>query len=101
MMDDDLRVTGLIDFSYTTRVGDTRMDLAGAVNFLAIGNPHAAEDTRFLLDLIAARHGPDMQDHFALYAVWFAFSFAYNHEMTVVYDWCLDLIRQFGRDSAR
>ena len=25
MMDDDLRVTGLIDFSFTTRIGDTLM----------------------------------------------------------------------------
>lgn len=100
MMDDDLRVTGLIDFSFTTRVGDSLMDLAGAVYFLQIANPHGPEDTSFLMELIEARHGIAVRDRLALYAVWFAFSFAFNHEMTVVYAWCLDLIRQFGRDSA-
>jgi aminoglycoside phosphotransferase (APT) family kinase protein len=100
MMDDDLRVTGLIDFSFTTRVGDSVMDLAGAVYFLQIANPQGPEDNAFLMDLIEARHGPAVRDRFGLYAVWFAFSFAFNPEMTVVYAWCLDLIRQFGLDSA-
>lgn len=100
MMDDELRVTGLIDFSFTTRVGDTLMDLAGAVHFQAIANPHGPEDSRFLMDRIEARHGTGLCDRIALYATWFAFSFAYNHDMTEVYDWCLDLIRKFGREPA-
>lgn len=100
MMDDDLRVTGLIDFSYTTRVGDTLMDLAGAVCFQDIANPHGPEDTGFLMGLIEARHGTGLRDLMALYATWFAFSFAYDHEMTEVYAWCVDLIRKFGSDSA-
>ena len=37
MMDDDLRVTGLIDFSSTTRIGDTLMDLVGAAHFNCVG----------------------------------------------------------------
>ncbi len=37
MMDDDLRVTGLIDFSSTTRIGDTLMDLLGAAHFNCVG----------------------------------------------------------------
>ncbi len=95
MMDDDLRVTGLIDFSFTTRVGDTLMDLAGAVYFLQIDNPRGAEDAGYLMELIEARHGAAVRDLFDPYAVWFAFSFAYNHEAAVVYAWCLDLIRRF------
>jgi hypothetical protein len=98
-VDDDLRVTGLIDFSFTTRVGDSLMDLAGAVYFQDIANPHGPADTRFLMDMIEARHGNGHRDRFALYATWFAFSFAFNHEMTEVYAWCLDLIRKFGRES--
>lgn len=100
MMDDDLRVTRLIDFSFTTRAGDTLMDLAAAVYFHDIANPHGPEDTRFLMDLIEARHGTAVRDRLGLYAVWFAFSFAFNHEITEVYAWCLGLIRKLGRNLA-
>ena len=58
MMNEALRVTGLIDFSFTTRVGDHVMDLAGAAHFLRIGNPHAAEDYAFLMQSITERRWP-------------------------------------------
>ena len=96
MMNDTLRVTGLIDFSFTTRVGDHVMDLAGAAHYLRIGNPHAAEDHAYLMQLIAERHGAEVVEWIGLYAVWLAFSFAYNHEDTLIYPWCLDLIRGFA-----
>ena len=96
MMNDALQVTGLIDFSFTTRVGDHLMDLAGAAHFLRIGNPHASEDYAYLMQLIAERHGAEVVERVGLYAVWFAFSFAYNHEDTVIYPWCVDLIRSFA-----
>lgn len=95
MMDEDLNVTGLIDFSFTTRVGDAVMDLAGALYFQQVGNPRAIEDTDYLLGLIEARHGAALRARFDLYGVWFAFSFAFNHDDAVVYTWCLDLIRRF------
>ncbi len=95
MMDDDLRVTALIDFSFTTRVGDTVMDLAGAAQFIRIGNPNASEDFAYLSGLLAARHGPKGLEMLALYGVWFAFSFAYAHDEPVVFPWCLELIRGF------
>jgi aminoglycoside phosphotransferase (APT) family kinase protein len=95
MMNEDMAVTGLIDFSFTTRVGDTLMDLAGAVCFLQVGNPRGAEDSRYLLELIEAKHGPALRAHLDLYTAWIAFSFAYNHDDPVVYAWCLDLIRRF------
>ena len=91
MMDDDLRVTGLIDFNFTTRVGDTVMDLAGAVHFIKVGNPHGTADYDDLMGLVAARHGADLRERLALYAVWLAFSFAFNHDEAVVHAWCLDL----------
>lgn len=96
MMSDDLKVTGLIDFSFTTRIGDHVMDLAGAAHFLRVGNPDAKADHAFLMRRIAAKHGPEVVDRIGLYAVWFAFTFAYNHDDAVVYPWCLDLIRKFA-----
>lgn len=95
MMDDALRVTGLLDFSFTTRIGDGVMDLAGALHFNRIGNPRAAEDFDYLTGLVRARHGAELQDLIGLYAVWFAFSFAYAHENRVVFPWCLEMIRAY------
>ncbi len=95
MMDEDLRVTGLIDFSFTTRIGDTLMDLAGAAQFIRVGNPHAAEDFEYLSGLIEARHGGKLRERIGLYGVWFAFSFAYAHEEPVVFPWCLAMIREY------
>ena len=95
MMDADLRVTALLDFSFTTRVGDTVMDLAGAVQFLRVGNSQGDADHDFLMGLIEARHGATLRDRIALYGVWFAFSFAYAHDEPVVYPWCVAMIRGF------
>lgn len=95
MMDDALRVTGLIDFSFTTRIGDTAMDLAGAAQFIRIGNPHADADHAFLMERIESRHGTALRARFRLYDAWFAFSFAYGHDEPVIYPWCLETIRQF------
>ena len=95
MMDEGLRVIALIDFSFTTRVGDTVMDLASALHFIRIGNPNAAEDYGYLMGLIEARHGATVLDLLALYGVWFAFSFAYNHDEPVVFPWCVSMIREF------
>lgn len=95
MMDAEFRVTGLLDFSFTTRVGDWVMDLAGAVHFNRISNPQADGDFAYLMGLIEARHGAGLQGRIALYAVWFAFSFAYDHDHKVIFPWCLDMIRAY------
>ena len=96
MMNEALQVTGLIDFSFTTRVGDHAMDLAGAAHFLTVGNPMAREDHALVMTLIAQRHGSEVIDRIGLYAVWFALLFAYNHDDAVVYPWCVNLIRGFS-----
>lgn len=97
MLDDDLRVTGLLDFSFTTRVGDTVMDLAGAAQFLRLGNPQAEADFAYLLDRITRRHGPEATGRVHLYGLWFAFSFAHAPDDPLVYPWCLQMIRAASR----
>ena len=95
MMDDDLRVTGLIDFSFTTRIGDHVMDLAGACHFLLATKASSQADHDYLKQLILARHGAEVMDRIELYAVWFAFDFAFNHDDAAVFAWCANLIRNF------
>lgn len=95
MMNDALRVTGLIDFSFTTRIGDHVMDLAGATYFpLATKSPSQA-DHAYLKQLILAKYGADVIDRMELYAVWFAFDFAFNHNAPA-YAWCVNMIRDFA-----
>lgn len=96
MMNDDLQVTGLIDFSFTTRIGDHVMDLAGACHFLSVTKACSPADHDDVRQLILARHGAGVMDRIDLYAVWFAFDFAYNHDDAVVFAWCANLIRDFG-----
>jgi aminoglycoside phosphotransferase (APT) family kinase protein len=98
MMNDDLAVTGLIDFSFTTRIGDHVMDLAGACHFLLATKASSQADHDFVKQLILERHGPGVIERVDLYAVWFAFDFAFNHADTGVFDWCTGLIRNFGAD---
>lgn len=96
MMNDDLQVTGLIDFSFTTRIGDHVMDLAGACHFLLATKASSQADHDYLKQLILAKYGVEVIDRIDLYAVWFAFDFAYNHDDAAVFAWCANLIRDFG-----
>lgn len=95
MMNDELQVTGLIDFSFTTRIGDHVMDLAGACHFLLATKSSSQADHDYLKQLILAKHGADVIDRIGLYAVWFAFDFAFNHDDAAVFAWCTNLIRGF------
>jgi Ser/Thr protein kinase RdoA (MazF antagonist) len=95
MMNEDLEVTGLIDFSFTTRIGDHVMDLAGACQFLLATKASSQADHDFLKQLILERHGAAVIERIDLYAVWFAFDFAFNHADEGVFAWCSGLIRGF------
>ena len=96
MMNDDLQVTGLIDFSFTTRIGDHIMDLAGACYYLLVTKASSQADLDYLKQMILAKYGAEVIDLIDLYAVWFAFDFAYNHDDAVVFAWCANLIRGFA-----
>ncbi len=98
MMNDDLQVTGLIDFSFTTRIGDHVMDLAGASHFLLATKASTQADHDYVTQLILQRHGAEVIDRIGLYAVWFGFDFAFNHADAGVFAWCVDLIRGFAAD---
>lgn len=98
MMNDDLQVTGLIDFSFTTRIGDHVMDLAGACHFLLATKASTQADHDFLKQLILKKHGSEVMDRIGLYAVWFGFDFAFNHDDAAIFAWCADLIRGFAAD---
>ncbi len=96
MMNDALQVTGLIDFSFTTRIGDHVMDLAGACHFLLATKSSSQADHDYLKQLILTKHGEEVMDRIGLYAVWFAFDFSINHDDAAAFAWCVNLIRGFA-----
>ena len=78
MMNDDLQVTGLIGFSFKTRIGDHVMDLAGACHFLLATKSSSPADHQYLKQLILAKHGVEVIDRIWLYVGWFAFDVAFS-----------------------
>ena len=59
LLDDSLAVSGLVDFSIWTVIGDPAIDLAGAAIFLEMIEEASAEDIAGVRALLLARHGPD------------------------------------------
>jgi hypothetical protein len=96
MMNDALQVTGLIDFSFTTRIGDHVMDLAAAAYHPLASKSPSQADHAYVKQLILAKYGAEVIDRMQLYAVWFAFDFAFNHDDATVYAWCVNQIRGFA-----
>lgn len=87
-------MTGLIDFSFTTRIGDHVMDLAGAFDFLLATRSSSSADHDYLTQLIMAKHGSDVTDRMELYAVWFAFEFAFNRDDAAAFARNVNKIRE-------
>jgi aminoglycoside phosphotransferase (APT) family kinase protein len=57
LVDEDLRVSGLVDFSSYTLVGDPLYDAAGAALFLEMIEEATAEDVALVRAHVLARHG--------------------------------------------
>ncbi len=57
LIGDDLRVSGLVDFSFWTVAGDAMLDIVGAAIFLEMNDEATAEDIAFVRALIIERHG--------------------------------------------
>ena len=96
MIDDSLRITGVLDFSGLTVVGDPAMDIAGAVGFLGVleeGVDPANE--LFLRELVAERYGWDVLDKVELYLLFYAISFLHCRPFDPgTYRWSVGVIDQ-------
>jgi hypothetical protein len=90
MVEDDGRVTGVIDFSPLTVMGDARMDGAGAVLYLIGMSGITPEDRELVLDCVK-EHGID-ETILALYRIFFAFRFLEADRQGLL-DWCIASIR--------
>jgi putative membrane protein len=89
-IDAALEVYGVGDFGYTTVVGDARMDLAGAVAYLEVVDGYRAEDTAFLMALLAEWYGGDIARWIDLYRLYYSFYFSDCIDADPrTYRWCV------------
>ncbi len=76
LIDDDLRVSGLVDFSFWTVVGDPLLDVIGTPIFLEMNDEATAEDIAFVRRIILDRHGDAVLRPARFYRAYFAFAMA-------------------------
>jgi aminoglycoside phosphotransferase (APT) family kinase protein len=72
MMDDDLTVSGVIDWSFLTQCGDRQMDAAAAVIFLEIERPWCTEADARSVERYLTSRVPELAAVLALYRVFYA-----------------------------
>ncbi|HMN87974.1 MAG TPA: aminoglycoside phosphotransferase family protein [Bauldia sp.] len=76
LVDDSLSVTGLVDFSDWTVVGDPALDIAGAALFLEMIDEATPGDVARVRDIVFSRHGPAIVPAARFYRAYAAFAVA-------------------------
>jgi aminoglycoside phosphotransferase (APT) family kinase protein len=95
-VDDRLTICGVGDFGYTTVVGDSRMDLAGAVVYLEVVDGYRPDDTAFLTRLVEERYGRDMLRWIDFYRLYYSFYFSRcKVDDPRTYEWCIGNLRSW------
>jgi hypothetical protein len=102
LLDDDLRVSAVLDFGSYTACGDPTLDLAVSYLTLELVDACTADDARFVRDLIMERHGREVAEAFRFYRAYLAFSMAdpANAEPPYpkLYDWALAMLKLLAAD---
>ena len=95
-VDDRLTICGVGDFGYTTVVGDSRMDLAGAVVYLEVVDGYRPDDSAFLMRLVEERYGRDMLRWIDFYRLYYSFYFSRcKVDDPRTYEWCIGNLRSW------
>lgn len=90
LMDDGFELSSVLDFSPHTVVGDSRMDIAGAVTFLGI-NKEAKKYIPYMYTLAINKYGNDISSVINLYLLYYSiyFSDTYMFDQNT-YNWCIE-----------
>jgi hypothetical protein len=75
-MDESPTVSGLVDFSVWTVVGDPLLDVIGTAIFLEMSDEATEADVAFVRDIIRERHGDEVLRPARFYRAYFAFAMA-------------------------
>ena len=85
LMDDDLNVTGLVDFGTWTLIAEPNYDVASAVMFAEIDDACRKADCAWLQSLLIEDAGKDAIPAMTFYRAYFAFTLFDPHDDTGLY----------------
>ena len=95
MVDDDLAVIAVIDFSPLTIVGDHLVDVAGALMWLEVVEGYRHRDSQVLREMIYERHGSGIDSVLEFYRAYYSLYFAgAKSDDPKLYAWCVDNLRR-------
>jgi hypothetical protein len=92
LMDEELNVTSIIDFSPMTLVGDSFMDVAGSLIFLEVADGYVPENSQILHEIITSEYG-DVDEAILTYRLYYSFYFSgpnVKEHVPKLYQWCID-----------
>lgn len=96
MVTDDLEISGVLDFSPMTLVGDAQVDVAGSLMWLEVLPGYQAADSETIRRLITDRHGRDIEPALLFYRVFYSLYFVgTRHEDPGLYGWCMRNIERW------
>ena len=100
LIGDDLAMSGLVDFSVWTVVGDPALDIAGAALFLEMVAEATDDDVAFVRQTVLDRHGPAILAAGRFYRAYAAFAVADPDDSGGLYPkmfpWALANLRALG-----
>lgn len=90
MMDEELNITGVVDFSPMTIVGDPLMDVAGGLIFLETFPDYVPENSEILRKIITSKYG-DVDNVILTYRLYYSFYFSNVKKYApALYQWCMN-----------
>ena len=93
MVGDDLNVTGVLDFSPMTVVGDPQVDIAGSLMWLEVVAGYREEDSRYLRDVVSQKYETPLavlEFYRIFYSIYFAGA---KEDDPKLYEWCVSNLR--------
>lgn len=102
LLDDEQRLTGLVDFSIWTVVGDRTIDLSGAAIFLEMIAEAQQDDIALVRGLLLDRHRAALEAAGPFYRAYFAFAMAdpgnYGGLYPQLYPWSIANLKALGEE---
>ncbi len=99
MLDDKLNVTGIIDFSPMTVIGDPLMDIAGGILFMEFIDGYMPVDSEILHDIVLKKYGEGIGETIRLYRLYYSFYFSGAIDDLKMYRWCINALLNAGEGS--
>lgn len=96
LVNEDLEIRALLDFSVHAVVGDHRLDLA-SINFLTFCPQIQPAHYEYVCDLISQTYGEDISVYLDLYGIFYAFYYAGGENGSDIYRWCLSILNDKSR----